>query len=116
LGRSPASAFAPARGDESYSVEQREDGVVFVVGPREAADAVQLLGGADLVDAIEQNDLAKRLGGRTLFRRHTRRHPTTDNSADRAIGEVRRDRRRKLVVHFRLALDRGTRGTVQRSV
>ena len=60
-GARPGRTARPisARGREPDAVEQREDRVVLVVEARQAGGAVELVGGADLVDAVEERELAQ---------------------------------------------------------
>ena len=76
-------------GREPGAVEQREDRVVLVVEAGEAGGAVELVGGADLVDAVEERELAQAVGRRrVVLARRGPGYPASDDPADRAVGEV----------------------------
>ena len=69
--------------------------------------AVQLLRWPDLVDALKEDDLAQRLGRRTIFCGIRRRRDwAADDPADGALRDVRSGRRWWLVVDLDLTLRR----------
>ncbi len=75
-------------GCEPGAIKQGEDRVVLVVEAREVGGAVELVGGADLVDAVEERELAQAVGRRpVLLARRGPGYPASDDAPDGAVVE-----------------------------
>ena len=90
-------------GCEAGPVEEGEDGVVLVVETGEVGRAVELVGGADFVDAVQVGELAEAVGrGRVVLARGRPGYPASHHAADRTVGNVR-EGGRGFVVHLDVA-------------
>ena len=64
LGEPARPISVPGR--KPGAVQQREDRVVLVVQAGELGGAVEVVGGADLVDAVKEREVAQAVGRRRL--------------------------------------------------